>query len=161
MNSSTPYWYLATPYRGHSHGFDAAAAEAAVWAAWLIDSGVDVYSPIVHSHPIAQYVTMAPPENDFWLARQVPFMVPAAGLLVAHIAGWERSTGIAWEREWFKAAGKPIHDLPLLGNTEPLLTIPSHLNALDAACRRARRVAAVLGEGLRDRLRTGGRMIDR
>lgn len=114
------YWYLASPYRGHPHGFEAAAAEAARWAAWLVDVGIEIYSPIVHSHPIAQFVKTAPPEGDpgsgsgagFWLERQVPFMAAAAGLLVAHIEGWSCSTGIAWERDWFRAAGRPIHDVP-------------------------------------------------
>lgn len=105
------YWYLATPYRGHPAGFAQAMDDAARWAAWLIDVGVEVYSPIVHSHPAAQYVKTAPPEGDFWLDRQVPFMAAAAGMLVAPLPGWERSSGIAWERQWFGNAGKPILDL--------------------------------------------------
>lgn len=111
-SSAPAFWYLASPYRGHPGGFDAAMEEATRYAARLIDLGIEVYSPIVHSHPAAQFVKTAPPEGDFWLHRQLPFMAAACGMLVAHMPGHDKSAGIAWERNWFKAAGKPTVAIP-------------------------------------------------
>lgn len=101
------YLYLASPYRAHPLGYDAAAHEAAAVAGWLIDRGVEVYSPIVHGHHIGRYVTAADNGSDFWLDRQLPFITAAGGIIVCQMAGWESSAGIAWERKLFAEQGKP------------------------------------------------------
>ena len=46
--------YLATPYTNYFLGRKPAFHAACGLAAQLLKRGVNVYSPIVHSHPIAQ-----------------------------------------------------------------------------------------------------------
>lgn len=102
-----PFVYLATPYRAYPDGLDAAAEAAARLAGWLVDHGLEVYSPICHGHAIERYVTVADPRSDFWLDRQRPFMAAAKGLLIGCLAGWGLSQGIKRERDYFARAGKP------------------------------------------------------
>lgn len=110
--------YLATPYRAYPGGLDAAALAAEKMAARLLDCGIEVYSPIAHSHNIAKH-TRADQHSDFWLLRQKPFLRAAAGIVVGTLPGWEDSSGIKFERAWMEAAGKPewllapsFNDLP-------------------------------------------------
>jgi hypothetical protein len=112
------FWYLATPYRSYlsplfptgSIGAREGAAERAAWlAAQLLDREVDVFSPIVHSHPIALYVTSFDGSSDGWLDLQTPYMQAAKGLLIGMFPGWDASRGIAFERRYFEFAEKPIH----------------------------------------------------
>jgi hypothetical protein len=115
------FFYLATPYRGfiapkrHSTGeawgpamslqlaFDAAAK----LSARLLDAGVDVYSPIAHSHPIAPFVSSFDGYSDKWLSLQEPFMSAAKGLLIGLLPGWDTSSGVAYERRHFAFHEKP------------------------------------------------------
>jgi hypothetical protein len=107
------YWYLATPYTKYKAGREAAYEDASKQAALLLASGVHVYCPIAHTHPISLYT---PPELDThetWLALDHQFMVNAAGLIVCELDGWQESRGVLEEIETFKRAGKPIvHMLP-------------------------------------------------
>jgi hypothetical protein len=111
------FWYLATPYRSYlstlfppgEDALEEARDEAAWLAAQLLDRGVDVFSPIVHSHPIAFYVTSFDGSSDGWLDLQTPYMQAAKGLLIGTFPGWDASRGIAFERRYFEFAEKPIH----------------------------------------------------
>jgi hypothetical protein len=116
------FFYLATPYRGfiapkrHSTGeawgpamslqlaFDAAAK----LSARLLDAGVDVYSPIAHSHPIAPFVSSFDGYSDKWLSLQEPFMSAAKGLLIGLLPGWCTSSGVAHEWTYFIQHKKPV-----------------------------------------------------
>jgi hypothetical protein len=100
-------WYLASPYRGHPDGVEQAFVDATKMAAKLLDMGFEVYSPIVHSHPLSFHVESAPQESDWWLDRQIPFMEASCGIIIGIIPGWDVSKGIAFERDFFKKAGKP------------------------------------------------------
>ncbi len=101
------FWYVATPYRGHPAGLEAGFEAACRYTAALMDAGVEVYSPIAHSHPISQF-TRADPKSDYWLQRQLPYMAAARGMIIAKIPGWNRSSGIQFEKDWFSARGRPI-----------------------------------------------------
>lgn len=112
------FWYIATPYRGYMGGhvgsmslyahLELAAAAAFRFTAKLIDHGVEAYSPIAHSHEIGKRVTLAPPNSDFWLDRQLPFMEAAIGCIVAKIPGWDKSAGIKFERDFFDRCMRPV-----------------------------------------------------
>lgn len=117
------FWYLATPYRAYSGGLDAAYGLAVAAAAELIDRGLEVYSPIAHSHHIARHVLSADPENDFWLERQKPFLTAARGVLVLTAPGWDRSSGMRFEIEFAERARKPVYRLGF-----PELTLPEDLS---------------------------------
>lgn len=105
------FHYLASPYRAYPGGLEAAHELAAAAAAALIDRGLEVYSPIAHSHHIARSVLAADATSDFWLQRQKPFLRAAHGLLLLTAPGWDRSSGIQFEIAFMEAAGKPVRRL--------------------------------------------------
>lgn len=102
------YFYLASPYSKFPTGLDAAFSLACANAALLVKAGVKVFSPIAHSHPVAQVGGIDPLDHEIWLPADAPFMRNAHGLIVLRASGWQDSHGIAEEMNAFKAAGKPI-----------------------------------------------------
>lgn len=103
------FWYLATPYTNHPDHLDAAHAVACKNAALLLDAGIDVYSPIAHTHPIARYVTKAhAKDHEFWQKVDRPMMEAAQGLIFVKVISWEQSAGMFKELVAFLQAGKPI-----------------------------------------------------
>jgi hypothetical protein len=125
LASAKDYVYLASPYSRFPGGMVAAFTEACVSAAALIDHGVPVFSPIAHSHPIADMGSLDATSHDLWLAADAPMMHHAAALIVLKIDGWQDSVGVAAEINAFKAAGKRV--LYLDPGDEH--TIPSRLAA--------------------------------
>lgn len=103
--------YLATPYTKYPHGIVPAFETAARLAARLLVAGVNVYSPIAHTHPLAIHGGLDPLDLSIWLPFDQTMMEAAEALIVAHMEGWEESAGIAHEVAFFTAAGKPIWDL--------------------------------------------------
>ena len=100
--------YLGTPYSKYRGGLDAAASEAARIAANLLKRGVIVYSPIAHSHAVAEAGTIDPVDHDLWVRADAPFVQAASALIVATMDGWQESRGLAHEIAAFTAAGKPV-----------------------------------------------------
>lgn len=104
--------YLATPYTKYMGGdIERAFIDAAKLAAELLASGLRVYSPIAHTHPLAIHGNLDPLDHSIWLPFDEAMMDAADCLIVAHMDGWEVSYGIAHEVEFFRKAGKPIFDL--------------------------------------------------
>ncbi len=103
--------YMASPYTRYSRGIGAAFVDAAKLAARLIQAGVNVYSPIVHSHPIAECGDIDPRDQKFWHDFNQTMLAKCDVLIVAHMDGWEDSSGVAHEIAFFAAEGKPIFDL--------------------------------------------------
>lgn len=113
-----PLIYLATTYRIHPEGIAVAYVEAAKLTARLIKDGHRVFSPIVHTHPIAVYGNMDA-YSDAWLDIDGWMMDVCDQLWIANWDGaLTRSTGIAHERKEFEAQRKPIFVL----NSETLTT---------------------------------------
>jgi hypothetical protein len=104
-------WYLATPYTNYEAGIEAAFRDAAVLASRLLRAGYRVYSPIVHTHPLAIHGGLDPLDHSIWLPFDEAMMERCDRLIVAHMKGWQASRGIAHEIEFFERAGKPIWDL--------------------------------------------------
>ena len=103
--------YLASPYSLYERGIEAAFIDAAKLAARLIKSGVNVYSPIAMSHPVAIHGGIDPLDQQFWYDFDQAMMSKCDVLIVAHMDGWEQSTGIAHEIAFFAQQGRPIFDL--------------------------------------------------
>lgn len=101
--------YLATPYTKYRGGIELAFKDAAALAGRLLLSGVKVYCPIAHTHPIAECAGLDPLDHELWLAADAPFMHAAQALLVAEMDGWQVSKGIAHEMEFFQKVGKPFY----------------------------------------------------
>lgn len=100
--------YTATPYSRYPEGIQRAFERASEIAADLLRLGVKVYSPIAHTHPIAVYGRLNPLDHDIWLPFDAAMMGKADAMIVAMMAGWETSQGIAHEIKVFENAGKPI-----------------------------------------------------
>ena len=104
-------YYLATPYSKYPDGTQAAFYDASILAGRLMRQGIFVYSPIVHTHPIALHGCMDLKDLSIWLPFDELIVAKLDAMLVAHMPSWEDSRGIAHEIEFFKKAAKPIYDL--------------------------------------------------
>lgn len=102
--------YLASPY---THEEEAVRIErfrtACLVAARLIREGKHVFSPIAHSHPIAEHGL--PIDADYWMKWNLEMMGTCCGMIVLRLEGWEASRGVEMElakaREW----GMPVEFL--------------------------------------------------
>src|SRR6478609_3449581 len=102
--------YLATPYTKYVYGLDAGAQDASLVAGRLIRKGLNIYAPIPHTHAIAKAAGIDPIDYDFWMGVDKAFMDKSDALIVAHLAGWDQSRGVAAEIEYFTDK-KPVFHL--------------------------------------------------
>ncbi len=100
-------WYVGTVYTQHSMGRDEAALDAAILAGMLARAAVNVYSPIVHWHHIADVVDL-PEAHDYWMRVDEPMMDRCDGMIYVRMNEYEKSRGLAHEVEYFTAQGKPV-----------------------------------------------------
>lgn len=120
---TTGYWFLGTPYTHYPTGLASAYVAACRQTGLLLKAGVQVFSPIVHCHAVADILGMNKTDLAIWLPACAGLRAAAGGLIVCRLASWERSTGLAAEREEFERAGKPVVDM-----------MPDILPALPALC---------------------------
>ena len=107
------FWYLATPYAKHVHGKEEAFKEAARAAGLLIQHGVHVFSPIAHSHPIAELCNMEKDSHDLWMPLDLAILKGSNGVLVNPIPGWRISKGIEMEINAARELGLPVYRLDM------------------------------------------------
>lgn len=117
-----PLIYLASPYtyKGddntvredveHGRFLDACRC-----AAMMTRRGLYVFSPIVHSHPMATRYVL-PTDFAFWCAHNRRWIDACDELAVLTINGWRESTGIAGELEYALSRGKRVWHVDLDGN---------------------------------------------
>jgi nucleoside 2-deoxyribosyltransferase len=113
--------YLASPY---SHPDPAvreqrfhAACRAAVA---LLHAGRVVFSPIAHSHPLAQHGL--PGNWQFWERYDRAFLERCDEVVVLMLDGWEESFGVQAEIRIAQELGKPVRYLaPELAPISPTL----------------------------------------
>ena len=107
QDSPQPLVYLASPYTHKDPVVRARRFRAACeYAAELLNNGTCVFSPIAHSHPIAEHGTED--TFDFWMKWDVPYLHVASALVVMTLDGWKESRGVQAEIEIMKRLGKPI-----------------------------------------------------
>ena len=111
--SSAPLYYLASPYRLYPAGAEQAFIDVCAIAGHLIETGVMVYSPIAHCHPIAAHSDMDLHRYELWMPFDLLMLARCDGLIIAHMQGWEESVGIAEEVKYFMALNRPIFDLDI------------------------------------------------
>lgn len=103
------YFYLASPYTHFPGGREAAFREVCSETARLIERGVTVFSPIVHSHPLCAHGALEKMSHTAWMLFDEHFMRQARGLIVLKMAGWRTSKGVQMELDYFiKKTSKPI-----------------------------------------------------
>ena len=106
--------YLASPY-SHPDPDVLIARVAAVQRATarFIEQGHLVFSPIVHSDPIANLVAFSPinhaeGELSGWMAYDFGFIDKCDAVWVLTIDGWDQSWGVRAEIEYAERTGKPV-----------------------------------------------------
>lgn len=100
--------YLATPYNHRSANVRRERYEAACkTAGLLLSKGVFVYSPIAHTHSIANIVDL-PASWEFWKEYDEIMLSRCNELWVIMMDGWLSSVGIAAEIAIARKLNKPI-----------------------------------------------------
>jgi len=99
--------YLASPYSHPERSVREARFQTVCkCAAAFMRNGHHVFSPIAHSHPIAQYgLSVA---WEFWKAFDLELLAMCDSMIVLKLDGWETSDGLWSEIEYAKDSGKPI-----------------------------------------------------
>jgi hypothetical protein len=99
--------YLASPYSHpdpevREERFQAVARHAAK----LMRDGVNVFSPISHTHPIAQYDL--PQGWEFWERYDRAMLGVCSRMIVLKLDGWKESKGVAAEIAIMQEQGKAV-----------------------------------------------------
>lgn len=100
--------YLASPYSHPDHAVCVARFEAACRAAaWFFQRGTLVFSPIAHSHPIAEIGELC---GDWrtWRRFDMQMVLACKRLLVLQLDGWEKSAGVTAEMDLATVFDIPI-----------------------------------------------------
>lgn len=101
--------YLACPY-SHKEHYMLVARHLMVnkVTANLMSKGMYIYSPISHSHPVAESGEAVPRGWDWWGAYDRHIITLCVGMIVLRLPGWETSTGVQAEIKWATELGLPI-----------------------------------------------------
>lgn len=103
--------YLAGPYTKYALGMDQAYLDICEAAWWLNMAGVNAYSPVAYTHPLAAVWAVDRADGPFWLDFDQAMMKACDALVVVKMDGWTESEGVALEIAEFADAGKPIYTL--------------------------------------------------
>lgn len=100
--------YLASPYSKYPKGREAAYREVCKKAAALMETGVDVFCPIAHSHSIEQEGMTEIHIGDFWLKQDFAILGKCDWLYVYMMPGWKESYGVNKEIDFATWNNIPI-----------------------------------------------------
>lgn len=114
--------YLASPYSHPNASVMARRFEAACnRTAYLLNQGYHVFSPVVHSHPIAT-AHQLPRDIDFWRSFNLDMIARCDYLEVLALPGWTSSKGVSEEISFARECGMAItHCIPFPGYYEVVL----------------------------------------
>jgi hypothetical protein len=101
--------YLATPY-ALTADIERAFQQAANIGGKLCKSGLTVFSPISHSHPMARYAGLDHRDPAVFESINQRMLEFCDILIVVQMEGWQRSDGVRREIAFFEATHKPIFD---------------------------------------------------
>lgn len=98
--------YLASPYSNPDPAVrEQRFREACRVTAALVHAGYVVFSPVVHSHFLAEHGL--PNTWAFWRKQDETFLERADSLVVLMLPGWQESVGVRGEIEIARELGKP------------------------------------------------------
>ncbi len=105
--------YLASPYSCSDPELGATVRHQRFIAAcraaeYLMKKGIVVFSPIAHSHPIAEAMYGSHQDHEFWMAQDLPLLAKADCLTVLKLPGWAESKGVAMEMAFARNHKIPI-----------------------------------------------------
>jgi len=96
--------YLAVPYTGME---EKSFKEVNKCAAFFMNLGFAVYSPISQNHPIASEHSL-PTKWDFWEKMDYEFLGICDQMMVLCLDGWKKSRGVTAEIQYAKFNKIPI-----------------------------------------------------
>lgn len=100
--------YIASPYTHPVKEIrDRRYAEAVRYNAFLLKQGISAYSPIAHTHAMAQAFGL-PVEFEFWQAFNFAMIRRCSAIHVLQLIGWNKSKGIDGE-----TAFAALHNIPI------------------------------------------------
>lgn len=105
--------YLASPYTPTGDDPPAIIKErheaACFHAARLMKQGAIVYSPIAHSHHLADWMPESMRlDHEFWMRQCLGILRHADKLVVLKLKGWDRSAGVTREIQFAQKYGIPV-----------------------------------------------------
>ena len=102
-------YYLATPY-SHSdkNVMDNRFRMACDITAFLLRNGLNVFSPIAHSHPIAVLHEL-PTGFEFWRKYDEGFLSRCTDIIIVKAHGWLNSVGMKHEIQYAIDHGLFMH----------------------------------------------------
>lgn len=100
--------YLATPYSHPDPFVRKLRTMTVTWvAAKLREIGLNVYSPISHSHDMAEIADL-PKDIGYWEEDCTHHVIACSRVVVLMQDGWEESTGVAHEIDVATTFDKPV-----------------------------------------------------
>jgi nucleoside 2-deoxyribosyltransferase len=109
--------YLASPYSHPDEAVRETRFRQACWhAVRLMREGQLVYSPIVHSHPLAEMGL--PGDWPFWAEHDRAMLERCDVLSVLKLPGWTESVGVSAEIGMAEALRIPVRYEEPCGDTE-------------------------------------------
>ncbi len=81
--------YLASPYSKFDGGIEVAEASVSLLAAQMLAAGVNVYSPVTHSHRLARSGDIDAFDYNIWLPIDEAWLEVCDALVIAMFTGWE------------------------------------------------------------------------
>ena len=102
--------YLASPYTHHDpEVVEERVLLAGVCAAKMMECGVSVFSPVVHSHYLCEHLPLDLRfDHEFWMRQDLAVLKSADKLVVLQLKGWKKSRGVAREIAAAEAVGIPV-----------------------------------------------------
>lgn len=102
--------YLACPYTSPDEAVrNERQALATKVAAYLMQQGNVVFSPITHGHAVAAHLPAElTNDGEFWMVQCLPVLERCSVLVILPLPGWEKSKGIAQEVRFALERGMDI-----------------------------------------------------
>ncbi len=104
--------YLAAPYtlNGTSDEEDKEVRVEQITrtANKLMQMGLNIFSPVTHSHAVQQIADLSHLSTKDWLIKDLEFLTFSAGMFVLMLPDWEKSVGVKREIEFARAQKIPI-----------------------------------------------------
>ena len=102
--------YIASPYSGTPTEMNNRYFEILLITAQLMSLYPEhnIYSPIVHSHPIAGIIGNQT-DHEFWVSRCVETIRRMDELWIVKMDGWDQSRGIRVEKTEARQLHKPLY----------------------------------------------------
>lgn len=118
--------YLASPYSHKDPTVRHARFRAACLATgWAIKRGLFLYSPIAHTHSVAECCEL-PLGFDFWEEYDTVGISSCKDLYILKIPGWEESVGVWREINIAEDLGKSMHMVESAGNHEYMIYVTNY-----------------------------------